>query len=296
MKKLKVLTMLFVAMFIIFSFSCNQGKGGGQQKPSDTTDQNNLNNPKPNPQPSPNPAPTEIYDHLTEIHVYGGRFNGMYNAEILNKEVIQSILKGETKEVEVGPVCTVAFLSKTVMFKSAKINNSEHLHIIDQGGFEDYVCSAKKDIELIQVDKMTLDFEITADGGKVSKGKLVLKRKTEKADVPLYKLYLNNGYYDASDRDMIAEMTRKDNVSYPAKLIKDGKVLIQVLSDTPYLRDAKFNKGEAVKANRKQVGNSFYYVVETTLPVNPGDKFEIEVFPTNETLFKPVTLYFTIKS
>ena len=295
MKKLKVLTMLFVAMFIIFSFSCNQGKGGGQQKPSDTTDQNNLNNPKPNPQPSPNPAPTEIYDHLTEIHVYGGRFNGVLKQEILEKEVIQSILKGETKEVEVGPACTLAFLSKTVVFQSVKINNVERLPIINQGGSFGYECSSKKDIELIQEDKMTLDFEITADKGKISKGKLVLKRKAEKADVPLYNLFYNGSAAGKYNQDIIEEMCKKDNVTF-VNAIKNGKVHLQITSELMYIKEAKFNGGEAIPTKRIQIGRDFVYGAEKTLPVNPGDKFEIEVFPTNETVFKPVTLYFTIES
>ena len=289
MKKLNIyLNLLFFAVFLLSSISCTQNKGTEQG----TQPNNPTPTPDPNPGPNPPTPPAEIYEHLTILAVIGGRNNGVLDIqEFEDREELNSILKGEVKEIEVlGVAPTVYFLSDTDRFESVKVNGQGVKINYNQG---DFVSNVAYVVKLVDLNQMTLSFEILADGGKKSKGKIKLIRKAEKADVPLDALLINNKLIKEKGKDIIQELSCTDSVTIE-KIIENGKVSIQVCSLLPFIKEVKFND-DSVQSVKKQIGTLFYQsVAEKTMDVSPNTKIKIEIIPIREDLFKPVTWHFTV--
>ena len=99
----------------------------------------------------------------------------------------------------------------------------------------DFVSNVAYVVKLFDLNQMTLSFEILADGGKKSKGKIKLIRKAQKADVPLDALLINNKLIKEKGKDIIQELSCTDSVTIE-KIIENGKVSIQVCSLLPFIK------------------------------------------------------------
>ena len=130
----------------------------------------------------------------------------------------------------VAPI--VYFLSDTDRFESVKVNGQGVKINYNQG---DFVSNVAYVVKLVDLNQMTLSFEILADGGKKSKGKIKLIRKAQKADVPLDALLINNKLIKEKGKDIIQELSCTDSVTIE-KIIENGKVSIQVCSLLPFIK------------------------------------------------------------
>lgn len=297
MKKRKYLScVLLFAIFIASFVSCNQGKG--HTTPNSTPTPNPTPTPTPNP-PGPNP-PTpsiEMYYHLTEIMIWSGRENGFQTRTEIQDEKLESILKGKVDEIEVlGVHHDVYFCSVAHRFEKITVNGQDITAkmIPDH---DTYISLVNYQVNLLELKQMVLSFEILAEGGKKSKGKIKLIRKQQKADIPLTELFLNNKKINIKGRDIIQDMSDDGYVTSIDKILENGKLKIQVCSLLEVIKEAKFNDGSPVKPVKKQIGDRFFNsVVEKTIEdVKPNTEIKVEIFPINDELLNPVTWKFTIE-
>ncbi len=267
--------LFFIFSLCLFIFSCNHGQNAGKQKEEE----------KPEEKPE-----IQVYDHLTEIAVFAGRNNGVETRQEFEKEELASILKGNTKEIEVlGVVSYVYFLSETVKFKSVKINNQGVKINNDING---YKSIAGYVVSLVDTENATLSFVIEADG-KTSKGKLKLIRKKELSDVPELYLFMNNKQI-RTDGDVVADLAKDNFVKVDKILESDGSVNIQICSLLPFIKEVKINGGEAITPVVKAIGNNRFSVAEHKEIITQTKKFEVEIITNKPELFQNVKWNFTI--
>ena len=268
---------LFVLLLCFSVFSC---------KHKEQTDERHTHRPSVVPE-------TPIYDHLTEIAVFAGRNKGVEEKQEFEGDVITSILKGETKTIEVlGIVAYVYFLSEKAVFQSVTVNNVglKINYDVDPKikSVAGYVAN------LSDVEEVVLDVKIIAEG-KTSKGKLKLVRKKALSDVPELALFMNGRAIARLGDTLIENLSSDEGIVVEDILENDGSVNICIASLLPFIKEVKID-GVSITPVAKMIGtNRYSSVAERKVVLTETKEFIAEIIPNRSDLFQNVKWKFKIK-